>query len=845
MRYLFILLGISVFGNPGSAMSLIQPGDATHTAVSNGPWHQASTWDNGVPGAGNVALIPLGVAVTLDGGSAEVRQLLIQGTLTFATSQSSNMLVDTIEVAETGALYIGSVGAPMAEHAQVQINFISDGDIDVATDPALLGRGLIANGRVHVHGQPKTVHVKLAMDPQAGESVLQLAEAPSGWRVGDRVVLTGTRYSGWKWDNDILAVRYHGTQDEVRFITALSGTSVTLDSPLEFDHLTPRADLKASLANFSRNITFRSDAGVAAALHRRGHVMLMQHTDYDIRYAAFEELGRTDKSVPSFDLDQLATVTASSNVRGRYPLHFHITGIDDPTNPAMAVGNAVFASPGWGLVHHASNAVFHDNASFDTHGAGFVAETGDEIGSWTRNIAIRAEGNSAFNPKNGNDVGSFDMARSGAGFWFQGRMVRTVGNVAASVNHGYVYLHRGTRMRSFPGSAFMLPEALRRDTNSSPDDAPILNFHNNESFASTVGLYVVKANPNQEHDIHSHLSDFRAWEVRAGAALEYTSHYLLSDFDIIGKTPEPFSNALFGIEFGTNTSDMVINGAHIVDVATGLRLFKDFTDPVPPEVNQYVIIDVSFDNVVDLYEELDLSVDTLISSADLVPGRMEVTLNGGDPLEYLSPATSAGSGIVFEGVKLDSIGASPIPAGTDELGVPSYDMIAICAQEGYYRSADGEPYVIVEEYFTERASGRIHKFGLLVFLGPDVEALLGDQFHAWRDAFERGTIDLASQSPVALDDYAQTAPETEVIIDVLANDSDPDGDTLIVDGVVQPVNGLVFVNVDGTLSYRPDLDFVGEDRFQYWASDDNGNFSPAEVIVIVGGDVLFADGFEG
>ena len=114
-------------------------------------------------------------------------------------------------------------------------------------------------------------------------------------------------------------------------------------------------------------------------------------------------MGERTSRFESFDLDQLPGIEADSNVRGRYSMHFHMTGIDDPRNPAIARGNAVFDSPGWGYVHHASNAVFHDNASFDTppppHGAGFVAETGDEIGSWTRNIAIKAEGNSAFNPK--------------------------------------------------------------------------------------------------------------------------------------------------------------------------------------------------------------------------------------------------------------------------------------------------------------------------------------------------------------------------------------------------------------------------------------------------------------
>jgi len=825
--------------------ALIDQSDITLTAAGDGAWSDPSTWGGSPPSVSDVLLVPPGVTVTVDGIDAEIEHLRVDGHLQFDPAQSTTLTLDTLEVTANGRLTVGTAAEPVSDPAEIRIRFRSDSDIDVAWDPFLLTRGLVADGDVEIHGQPKTVHLKVAVDPVAGDDVLTLAEAPENWRVGDRIVLTGTFYSGWKWDNDIGAVRYYGTQDEVRHIADIDGNEITLDAPLEHDHLTPRADLKASVANFTRSITFETVDGDSAPVHRRGHFMLRHHTGFDVRYAAFVELGRTDKSVPSFALNQLDTIETDSNARGRYAMHFHMTGIDTPREPARAVGNAVFASPGWGFVHHASNAIFHDNASFDTFGAGFVAETGDEIGAWTDNIAIKAEGNSAFNPKNGNDPDAFDMGRTGDGFWFQGRMVRAVGNIAASVNHGYVYLHRGTGMRGFANDAFMLPEALRIDGNSAPDDAPIFNFHDNEAFASTVGVYVVKANPNQQHDIHSHLSAFTAWEVEAGAAMEYTSHYLLEDFDIIGNTPEAFRNPAFGIDFGTNTTDMVINRVHIEGMPVGIGLAKDFTSGHGPEVNQYVVIDAEFENVGQHFDhDGNAAVDTIISSADLSPGRMEVTLNDGDPLEYLSPATSAGSGLFYEnGEKLDSIGASPIPAGTDSLGIPSYDMIAIVSEDGYYRAANGDPYAVVEEYFTERATGTIHKLGLKIRLGPEVEDLLGNEFHAWADAFERGPIDLNSQPPNPADDRYVTLPGTPIDIAPLANDGDPDGNTLIIDGVVAPKHGQVYDNGDGTLSYHPDLDYIGEDRFTYWASDDNGNFSPATITVVMTRDELFSDRF--
>lgn len=824
--------------------ALIDQSDVTLTAAGNGVWSNSATWGGNPPATSDVLLVPAGVTVTADGIDAEIEHLRVDGHLIFDPAQSSTLTLDTLEVTPGGRLTIGTAAQPVADPAEIRIRFRSDADIDVGWDPFLLTRGLVADGDVEIHGQPKTVHLKVAVDPVAGDEVLTLAEAPENWRIGDRIVLTGTFYSGWKWDNSIGAVRYYGTQDEVRHIAGIDGNEITLDAPLEHDHLTPRADLKASVANFTRSISFETVDGDSAPVHRRGHVMLRHHTGFDVRFAAFDHLGRTDKSVESFALDQLGTIVPDSNVRGRYAMHFHMTGIDTPEDPAMAVGNAVFHSPGWGFVHHASNAIFHDNASFDTFGAGFVAETGDEIGAWTNNIAIKAEGNSAFNPKNGNETDTFDMGRTGDGFWFQGRMVRAVGNVAASVNHGYVYLHRGNGMRGFPNDAFMLPEALRIAGDSAPDDAPIFNFHDNEAFASTVGIYVVKANPNQQHDIHSHLSEFTAWEVEAGAAMEYTSHYLLEDFDIIGSTPEPFRDPAFGIDFGTNTTDMVINRSRIEGMPLGIRLGKDFTDAHPPEVNQYVVVDAQFENVDQHFDhDGNAGVDTIVTSGDLVPGRMAVTLNDGQPLEYLSPATSAGSGLFYQGEKLDSVGESPVPAGTDSLGVPSYDMIAIVSEDGYYRAGNDDPYAVVEEYFTDRATGTIHKFGLKIRLGPDVEAVLGGPFHAWAEAFERGPIDLASQPPTPGDDRFVTTPGTPITIAPLANDSDPDGDALSIDGVVAPRHGQVYANGDGTLDYRPDLDYIGEDQFTYWATDDNGNYSPATITVVMSVDELFSDRF--
>src|SRR5690606_37884252 len=159
-------------------------------------------------------------------------------------------VLDTMVVDPRGSLTIGTADNPVDPAVTVEIIIADEGDIDVDWDPLLLSRGLILHGQARIHGAAKTTHLKVATDPRAGDTTVHLSRTPSNWTVGDTLVIAGSRFSGWKWDNDIRAVRYHDTQDEVRTITAISGNQITLDRALNHDHISPRADLKVSVANF-------------------------------------------------------------------------------------------------------------------------------------------------------------------------------------------------------------------------------------------------------------------------------------------------------------------------------------------------------------------------------------------------------------------------------------------------------------------------------------------------------------------------------------------------------------------------------------------------------------------
>ncbi len=87
--------------------------------------------------------------------------------------------------------------------------------------------------------------------------------------------------------------------------------------------------------------------------------------------------------------------------------------------------------------------------------------------------------------------------------------------------------------------------------------------------------------------------------------------------------------------------------------------------------------------------------------------------------------------------------------------------------------------------------------------------------------------------PVANDDTLVTSEAQSAVIDVLANDTDVDGDVLSVVGEPYAPHGTVVVNDDGTLTYTPDQGFVGQDTIYYYMTDGSHYYTQAEVSVTV------------
>ena len=115
------------------------------------------------------------------------------------------------------------------------------------------------------------------------------------------------------------------------------------------------------------------------------------------------------------------------------------------------------------------------------------------------------------------------------------------------------------------------------------------------------------------------------------------------------------------------------------------------------------------------------------------------------------------------------------------------------------------------------------------------EYTVGDGNGGSATAVVQVTVNPLNDTPLANDDALGTDEDTVLTIDgaqLVANDSDVDGDALFVTGVANAVNGSVAFSA-GTVVFTPDPDFNGTASFDYTVDDGNGATDVATAMITV------------
>lgn len=582
-------------------LDLVPERRVTHRAVASGEWSDPETWEGGsAPDDDARVLVPEDVSVAVASElDARLDTVRVDGTLSFDPTVDTRLPVDTLVTTLGSTLRIGSEVEPVRPDATARMLFVDRGAIDEERDPDRVGRGLIVMGEFEVHGAETTPWTELEAAPRAGDRTLSLPEPPTNWSPGDELVIPGV---------DPLE-----DQDEAVRVASVDGSTVRLDRPLEHDHVPPASDLPAYVVHLTRNVRFVSES---REIPRRGHIMI-HSASTSIRHAGCYGLGRTDKSYP-FTNPQHGEPPEDvpPNPRARYALHFHITGIGAEP-PHRVEGCVVDGSPGWGVVNHHSHVDVVDSVTHRVFGSGFVAEAGDERGSFRRNFALRSAGSGevpdsrAFKHRDGEGHVD-DFGHGGHGFWLQGPMVAVEDNVAAGHrHHAYAFWNRplidrplgpDEEIRDKRGTVPNLPllyvdgqEPLKESRRATEDSVSsgyvrIQSFRDNTAFASGGGLDVSRHMfrwPHARYDEYGTIDGFTAYAIgpleredgrlvepdrgngqggNVGISVRYSVNVRIRNARLLGRGP--------GVAINRNTpyaENLVVEDSEVRDWEVGVR----------------------------------------------------------------------------------------------------------------------------------------------------------------------------------------------------------------------------------------------------------------------------------
>lgn len=311
-------------------------------SARSGKWSDAVTWsDRRVPKAGDNVQVRSGHTVVYDVKSDQpLRVLHVAGMLAFARDHDTRLEVGLLKVIagdtvnEDGfnchesadmpasppgqarpALEIGTPDQPVPPGVTATIRLVHFAGMDSKTLPAIV----VCEGRWDAHGAPMNrTWVKLGVTAKPGDATVTLAEPVTGWRVGDKVIVTASKGAERLSTFRQGAKRHQPVSTEERFIKAIEDATLTLDAPLTKEHF-GTGDYRSEVANLSRNVVIES----AAPDGVRGHTMYHRDSIGGISYAEFRHLGKEGEL-------------------GKYSIHFHL--VRDTMRGSGVLGASIWDS---------------------------------------------------------------------------------------------------------------------------------------------------------------------------------------------------------------------------------------------------------------------------------------------------------------------------------------------------------------------------------------------------------------------------------------------------------------------------------------------------------------------
>lgn len=211
---------------------------------------------------------------------------------------------------------------------------------------------------------------------------------------------------------------------------------------------------------------------------------------------------------------------------------------------------------------------------------------------------------------------------------------------------------------------------------------------------------------------------------------------------------------------------------------------------------------------------------------------------GSDNLSYrFSDADGLAAGAL---VTIDVVENAPPTAVRDVYTLPLNGTLNVAAAAGVLSNdTDAEGDVLTAELVDQPRSGLLTTFepdGAFAYQAGT--GFTGSDWFTYRVTDGNAFSDKAyvyvvgNKPPVAFGDVFHVTPGAIDTLDVLYNDSDPDGDVLSIALFGQPANGNIATTSDGKVRFEASAGFSGVVAFPYTANDGRGGASPATEVQV-------------